>query len=86
MRAFSKLVFGSLIGTSILALSAAGASAAIVCSDNACWHVKSTYQYPSEAHVVVHKDDWKWGAKDKYSWREHEGRGYWHGDRWTDWK
>lgn len=86
MRAINKLVFGSLIGASVLALSAAGASAAIVCSDNACWHVKSTYQYPSEARVVVHKDDWKWGAKDKYSWREHEGRGYWHGDRWMDWK
>ena len=86
MRALDKLVFGSLIGASMLALSAVAASAAIVCSDNACWHVKDAYDYPSEARVVVHKDDWKWGAADKYSWREHEGRGYWHGDRWMDMK
>ena len=86
MSALKKVVFGSLMGASMLAFSAVGASAAIVCSGNSCWHVKDTYQYPSEARVVVHKDDWKWGAKDKYSWREHEGRGYWHGDRWMDWK
>jgi hypothetical protein len=42
--------------------------------------------YPSESRVVVHKDDWKWGPSEKYSWREHEGRGYWKGDSWTDWK
>jgi hypothetical protein len=40
--------------------------------------------YPSESRVVVHKDDWKWGPSEKYSWREHEGRGYWKGDSWTD--
>lgn len=86
MRAFNKLVFGSLIGAAVLTVSAVGASAAIVCSDNACWHVQDTYSYPSEARVVVHKDDWKWGADDKYKWREHKGRGYWHGDNWTEWK
>ena len=42
--------------------------------------------YPSESRVVVHKDDWKWGPSEKYSWRGHEGRGYWKGDSWTDWK
>ena len=62
MRALDKFVFGSLVGAGILALSAVGASAAIVCSGNACWHVKNTYNYPSEARVVVHKDDWKWRA------------------------
>ena len=86
MRVINKAVFGSLIGAGILAFSAVGASAAIVCSDNACWHVKDTYSYPSEARVIVHKDDWKWDTNEKYSWREHEGRGYWHGDRWMDMK
>lgn len=86
MRAFGKFVFCSLMGAGILAFSAVGASAAIVCSGNACWHVKDTYRYPSAARVVVHKDDWKWGAHEKYSWREHEGRGYWQGDRWMDMK
>ena len=86
MRVLNKAVIGSLIGAGILAFSAVGASAAIVCSDNACWHVKDTYSYPSEARVIVHKDDWKWDTNEKYSWREHEGRGYWHGDRWMDMK
>ena len=86
MRVINKAVFGSLVGAGILAFSAVGASAAIVCSDNACWHVKDTYSYPSEARVIVHRDDWKWDTNEKYSWREHEGRGYWHGDRWMDMK
>jgi hypothetical protein len=25
----------------------------------------------------------EWG--EHFSWREHEGRGYWRGDRWTEW-
>ncbi len=29
-------------------------------------------------------DDWRWGAQEHYSWREHEGRGYWNGDKWMD--
>jgi hypothetical protein len=86
MSVLKKVVFGSLVGASMLAFSAASASAAIVCSENACWHVTDTYEYPAEARVSVHKDDWKWGAEEKYRWREHEGRGYWKGDSWTDWK
>lgn len=35
--------------------------------------------------VVVHEDDWKWGPSEKYTFREHEGRGYWRGDTWTTW-
>jgi hypothetical protein len=33
----------------------------------------------------VHPDDWRWGANEKYTWREHEGRGYWRGDKWMEW-
>jgi transposase len=62
------------------------ASAGIACVGLVCWHVQDTYEYPSESRVVVHKDDWKWGPSEKYSWREHEVRGYWKGDSWTDWK
>jgi hypothetical protein len=32
--------------------------------------------------VVVHEDNWKAGPDIRF--REHEGRGYWKGDTWTD--
>ena len=74
------------IGAGILAFSAVSASAGIACVGLVCWHTQSTYEYPSESRVVVHEDSWKWGPSEKYSFREHEGRGYWKGDTWTDWK
>jgi hypothetical protein len=37
-----------------------------------------------KANVVVHPNDWRWGPQEHYSWREHEGRGYWRGDRWME--
>jgi hypothetical protein len=86
MTALSKSLAGAVIGAGILAFSAVSASAHIACVVLVCWHVQDTYEYPSESRVVVHPDDWKWGSNQKYSWREHEGRGYWKGDSWTDWK
>jgi hypothetical protein len=80
-----KTVFGTVMGASVLVLTVASASAAIVCSEGACWHVTDRHAYPPEARVTIHEDDWKWGANDKYAWREHEGRGYWRGDHWVTW-
>jgi hypothetical protein len=79
----SKTLLGTVMGASVLALTMASASAAIVCSSNVCWHVKESHQYPPEAGVTIHEDSWKWGPSDKYEWREREGRGYWHGDKWN---
>jgi hypothetical protein len=31
-----------------------------------------------------HPDNWRWGAGERFRWREHEGRGYWLGGRWTE--
>ena len=59
--------------------------AAIACVGPVCWHSHEAYEYPPTAGVVVHGDDWRWGPKEHYSWREHEGRGYWKGDSWTAW-
>ena len=85
MTSLSKGIFGAAIGAGFLALSAASASAAIVCSGNVCWHAREAYEYPPEAHVIVHPDDWRWGQGERFSWREHEGRGYWHDNRWIPW-
>jgi hypothetical protein len=83
MTLFGKIAAGVLTA-STLALSAASASAAIVCSGNECWHTHEVYEFPREAGVVVHPDDWRWGEHEHYAWREHEGRGYWHGGAWRD--
>ena len=85
MKLLTKAVAGAAIGVGVLAASAVTASAAIVCSGNVCWHTHERYEYPATAGVVVHEDDWKWGPSEKYTFREHEGRGYWHGDTWTTW-
>ncbi|AMN43133.1 hypothetical protein [Rhodoplanes sp. Z2-YC6860] len=79
-----NLIVGTGVSAAALFALATSASAAIVCSGSVCWHAKERYAYPPSAHVTIHEDSWKWGPKEKYSWREHEGRGYWRGDAWTD--
>jgi hypothetical protein len=81
----SKLAAGAVLGAGFLAASAMSASAAIVCSGNVCWHTHETYTYPPDSRVIVHEDNWKWGPEEKFTFREHEGRGYWRDDKWTVW-
>ena len=84
MNSITKVLLGAAAGAAILASSAVTASAAIVCSGNVCWHVHERYDYPPAAGVVIHEDDWRAGPG--ITFREHEGRGYWRGERWEDWK
>jgi hypothetical protein len=83
MKPISKVLVAGVVGASVLAFSAVGASAAIACSGNVCWHAKEKYDYPAASRVVVHEDGWK--AEPTIKFREHEGRGYWKGDVWTSW-
>jgi hypothetical protein len=85
MSLLSKAFVGAAIGAGMLALTMANASAAIVCSGPVCWHAHEAYDYPPDARVVVHPDDWRWDRGEHFVWREHEGRGYWRGDRWMEW-
>jgi hypothetical protein len=85
MNLTSKTLASALIGAGLLAASTMSASAAIVCSGNVCWHTQETYVYPPEAGVIIHEDNWRWGPREKFEFREHEGRGYWRGDRWVTW-
>jgi hypothetical protein len=85
MTSLSKTLLGIAMGAGVLALSAASASATIVCSGNVCWHTTETYEYPTESRVIVHPDTWRWGPSERFSWREHTGRGYWRDDRWIEW-
>jgi len=84
MKILSKLAAATLISAGALAISAASASAAIVCNqEGECWHVRNNYQYRPEFGLVVHPDGWVWGAGDHYRWHEHRGRGYWHSGVWV---
>ncbi len=84
MTPIRKSLISSAIGAAVLALSAAGASAAVVCSGNVCWHTHEAYTYPPSARIIIHPDNWQWTPSDHYLWREHEGRGYWDGDSWVE--
>jgi hypothetical protein len=85
MTSVSKTLFAAAMGASVLAVSALSASAAVVCNGTVCWHTHERYEYPPDARVIVHPDDWRWGPSDHYVWREHEGRGYWRGETWKEW-
>lgn len=83
MNAVGNTLLATILGLVALSLSTAGASAAIACAADTCWHVHNTYHYPRAAHVVIHPNGWHWGPKVVI--RDHEGRGYWRGDHWVEW-
>jgi hypothetical protein len=82
MTSISKVLLGATAGAAILACSVLTASAAVVCNANVCWHTHERYTYPPSAGIVIHEDDWRAGPG--ITFREHEGRGYWKGESWTD--
>ena len=84
MKTLRTALLGTAFGAAALAFSAVTASAAIVCTGTVCWHTKERYEYPAGARVTIHDDAWKWGPSEHFTWREHTGRGYWAGERWTD--
>lgn len=70
---------------SLIGMSSLSASAAIVCNeDGECWHTQTTYTYPPSVHLEAHPEGWKWKEGEHHAWKEHEGRGYWHGGQWQD--
>jgi hypothetical protein len=80
-----KILSAAAIGAVVVVTSTFSASAAIVCQGNTCWHTHEAYDFPHEAGVVVHEDNWHWGPHEKFMFREHEGRGYWRGGKWVAW-
>ena len=85
MQTLAKVFLSAATGAGLLAAAAVSASAGIACVGPVCWHTHEAYEYPPDASVTVHPDDWRWGQNEKYTWREHEGRGYWRGDKWMEW-
>jgi hypothetical protein len=84
MTSLGKTLASAALGAGLMAITTMSASAAIVCSGNTCWHTHEVYRYPPEARVIVHDDDWRWGPREHFVFREHEGRGFWRGDTWEN--
>ena len=82
MKLLKTTVASLALGGAVLAASSVTASAAIVCRDHVCWHVSEAREYPADAGVVIHEDNWRWGPEERYEWREHEGHGYWRDGAW----
>ena len=80
----NKPLIGAVVGAGLLAFSASGALAAMACNGNVCWHVTDRHQYPRDARVIIHEDNWKPRARARIEFREHEGRGYWRGRDWRE--
>jgi hypothetical protein len=83
MRQFAKFGAAAAFALGVFGV-ASTASAAIVCNGaGACWHAKRAYTYPAEAGIVVHPNGWRWGTREHFRFREHEGRGYWRNGVWV---
>lgn len=84
MKQTTKLAAAAVLGVGLLVTSATAASAAVACNrEGVCWHVQRPYAYRPAFGVVVHPDNWRWGRREHYTWREHEGRGYWRHGAWV---
>jgi hypothetical protein len=80
-----KILLTTAVAAAALTASVLSSQAAIACSGLVCWHVGERYEYPPESRVIIHPDDWRWAPHERYSWREHTGRGYWRDDKWVEW-
>ena len=75
MNTFSKAI---LVAGAALSLTAATASAAIVCNDEGdCWRVSGEPRYEPTLKLRIQKDDWKWKEGEKYRMRD-SGKGHGH--------
>ena len=73
----------AIVGAGAMVATAAPASAAVVCNrEGDCWHTRDRYDYRPAFGLTIHGDDWRWGHRDRYRWREHTGRGYWRNGIW----
>ena len=85
MSIFRTIALGAIATAGVVAMTGS-ASARVVCNaDGDCWHSQTTEVYPPALGLTIHEsNDWKWAEGEKHHWREHEGKGYWKGDKWRD--
>lgn len=84
MNKIAKSAALAAVAGAVVALSALPAAADVVCNhEGQCWHVKGRFENRAAFGLVVHPDNWRWGPREHYSWREHTGRGYWRRGVWV---
>jgi hypothetical protein len=84
MNAIKKTL---LAGAGALALTATGASAAVVCNDEGdCWRVRGRPAYEPGLRLNIHPDNWRWSRSERhYRWRDPgRGHGYWRNGIWVE--
>lgn len=80
-----KLVRAVLASAMVLIVGASAASAAVVCNrDGDCWRVSGKPRYEPGLKLRIMPDNWKWGAREHYRWREPgHGHGYYRSGVWV---
>jgi hypothetical protein len=75
-----------IAGATALALSAASASAAVICNDEGdCWRVSGERRYEPSLKLRVMPDNWRWKEGEHYRWRDPgHGHGYWRNGAWIE--
>jgi uncharacterized UPF0160 family protein len=83
MTAFPKAL---IVAAAVFTLSAATASAAVVCNDEGdCWRVRGEPRFEHSLRLRVMPEDWRWKEGEHYRWREPgRGHGYWRGGTWIE--
>ena len=82
-KTLTYTAIAAVISAASLVATVMPAAAFIACNrEGECWHVRDRYEYRPEFGVVIHPDNWRWGRRDHFVWREHDGRGYWRGGVW----
>jgi hypothetical protein len=85
MNLCARLSVIAFSGLAMVGMSSVSASARIICNaDGDCWHAQEEYAYPPAAQLLIHPDDWRWKEGEHHAWKEHHGRGYWHGGEWRE--
>ena len=64
MTSLSKTLFGAGVAAGVAAFSVVNASASDCMHRHGLLaHAFEAYDYPPDARVIVHPDDWRWGAE-----------------------
>lgn len=84
MKQIAKIGAAAALAAAALGMTVGDAAAAVACNGaGECWHVRRAYTYPPAAGVVIHPNGWRWGPRERFTWRDHPGRGYWRNGVWV---
>jgi len=89
-KTLSAVALAAVLSVGVLAASAGGASAYVVCNAQGdCWHTDHRYHYGPDVRAQWHPDDWyfhqDWAHDQQHHFRDyHQGRGYYSNGTWMN--